>query len=417
MVTGTAPAEPGKVAFVFPGQGSQQPGAGAGLHAASPVFAASVEEVCELFGGLLERPLRDVMFAAPGSGLAGLLDQTCYAQAAIFAVGVALARVLDRLGIRPALAAGHSVGEVTAAHVAGVLTLPDAVRLVAARGRLMQALPPGGAMTAVRAGEEEVTALLAGREGQASVAAVNGPASVVISGQEAVVAQVAGQLAARGRRTRQLRVSHAFHSPLMEPMLAEFAAEAARVKFAVPRIPLAAGVTGQLAAGTEMCCAQYWVDNVRRAVRFGDAVLALRAAGAGIVAEVGPGQVLSGIARDCLDEGGHIVAGPRCAGDGRNRRPWPPWPQRSSSAAAAWTGRPWPVPRRGRSCPGTRSSGSGTGWPPGRAAVPGPPGWTTRAGTRCWAGSWSCPTAAWRPPGGSRWPPSRGWPTTRCTRR
>ena len=310
VVTGQAVAEPGKVAFVFPGQGSQQPGAGAELHAASPVFAASVEEVCELFGGLLERPLREVMFAAPGSGLAGLLDQTCYAQAGIFAVEVALARVLDQLGIRPALAAGHSVGEITAAYVAGVLTLQDAVRLVAARGRLMQALPPGGAMTAVQAGEEEVAALLAGREDQVVVAAVNGPASVVISGREAVVAQVAGQLAARGRRTRQLRVSHAFHSPLMEPMLGEFAAEAARVAYAVPRIPLAAGVSGQLAAGTEMCCAQYWVDNVRRAVRFGEAVLALRAAGAGIVAEVGPGQVLSGIARECLDEDGRIVAGP-----------------------------------------------------------------------------------------------------------
>jgi acyl transferase domain-containing protein/short-subunit dehydrogenase/acyl carrier protein len=310
LVSGRAAAEPGKVAFVFPGQGSQQPGAGAELYAASPVFAASVEEVCELFGGVLERPLRDVMFAVPGSGLAGLFDQTCYAQAGIFAVEVALARMLDRLGIRPALAAGHSVGEVTAAYVAGVMTLPDAVRLVAARGRLMQALPPGGAMIAVQAGEEEVAALLAGREDRAVVAAVNGPASVVISGQEAVVAEVAGQLAARGRRTRRLRVSHAFHSPLMEPMLGEFAVQAARVEYAVPRVPLVSGVTGRLAAGTEMCCAQYWVENVRRAVRFGDAVLALRAAGAGIVAEVGPGQALSGIARDCLDEDGHIVAGP-----------------------------------------------------------------------------------------------------------
>src|SRR5215469_5917913 len=293
VVTGLASAEPGKVAFVFPGQGSQLPGAGAELRAASPVFAACVEEVCELFGGLLERPLGEVMFAAPGSALAGLVDQTCYAQAAIFAVEVGLTRVLDGFGIRPGLAAGHSVGEITAAYVAGVLSLQDAVRLVAARGRLMQALPAGGAMTAVQAGEQEVAALLAGREDQVVVAAVNGPASVVISGQEAVVAQVAGLLAARGRRTRALRVSHAFHSPLMEPMLGEFAAEAARVAYAVPRIPVAAGVSGALAAGTEMCCAQYWVDNVRRAVRFADAVLALRAAGAGIVAEVGPGQVLS----------------------------------------------------------------------------------------------------------------------------
>jgi acyl transferase domain-containing protein len=194
--------------------------------------------------------------------------------------------------------------------VAGVLSLPDACALVAARGRLMQELPAGGAMVAVQASEHEAAELVAGREDQVAVAAVNGPQSVVLSGQAAVVAELARTLAARGRRTRRLPVSHAFHSPLMEPMLARFAQAADRIGYAEPRLAVVSGVTGQLAGPGELSCAGYWLRNVRAAVRFGDAVAALRTAGAQVLAEAGPGGVLSGIAGHCLGEDADLVAGP-----------------------------------------------------------------------------------------------------------
>ncbi|HEV3295458.1 MAG TPA: beta-ketoacyl synthase N-terminal-like domain-containing protein, partial [Streptosporangiaceae bacterium] len=311
VATGVMAGQPGKVVFVFPGQGSQRAGMGAGLAAACPVFAAGLDEVCGLFGGLLEHPLGQVLTAAPGGELAGLIDQAAYAQAGLFAVEVALARTLGWLGAEPHLVAGHSAGEITAAHLAGILSLEDAVRLVAARGQLMQALGPGGAMTAVQASEEEAAALIAGREDQVAIAVVNGPASVVLSGQAQVVAEMAAVLSGQGRRIRPLRVSHGFHSPLMDPMLDQFAEVAAGISYRPPRIEVVSGVTGQLAEAGQMCSAQYWVRNVRQAVRFGDAVLALRAAGAAIITEVGPGQVLSGIAAECLgQDAAQILAGP-----------------------------------------------------------------------------------------------------------
>ncbi|MGW2036276.1 SDR family NAD(P)-dependent oxidoreductase, partial [Streptomyces sp. NPDC001811] len=291
-VLGTA--TDGRLAFLFSGQGSQLPGMGTRLAAAFPAFAAAFEEVAERLAPLLDRPLADVL------GSAELLARTEYTQPALFAVEVALYRLLESFGVRPDLLAGHSVGEFAAAHVAGVLTLEDACTLVAARGRLMQALPEGGAMIAVRATEDEITPLLGDGVG---IAAVNGPASVVVSGP----AGPARALAARFERTRELAVSHAFHSGLMEPMLDEFREVAASLSYGTPRIPLVSTLTGAPAAPQELCTPEYWVRHAREAVRFADAVTALHAAGARHFAEVGPGSALTAAAGECLPDGTPVV--------------------------------------------------------------------------------------------------------------
>ncbi|MYW21770.1 acyltransferase domain-containing protein, partial [Streptomyces sp. SID2955] len=259
-VLGTA--TDGRLAFLFSGQGSQLPGMGSRLAAAFPAFAAAFDEVRAHLDPLLGRPLADVLDSAE------LLARTEYTQPALFAVEVALYRLLESFGVRPDLLAGHSVGEFAAAHAAGVLGLADACTLVAARGRLMQALPEGGAMIAVQAAEDEVAPLLGDGVG---IAAVNGPTSVVVSGP----AGPARALAARFGRTRELAVSHAFHSALMEPMLAEFHEIAASLSYGTPRIPLVSALTGAPAAPDELSAPGYWVRHAREAVRFADAVTAL----------------------------------------------------------------------------------------------------------------------------------------------
>ncbi|WP_243795604.1 type I polyketide synthase [Saccharopolyspora gloriosae] len=293
-----------KLGVLFSGQGAQRAGAGRELAAEFPAFAEALDAVLAELDPHLDRPLRELLFAEPGSPEAALLNQTGHTQPALFAIEVALYRLLESWGVTTGFVAGHSIGEITAAHVAGVFSLPDAAALVAARGRLMQALPEGGAMAAVRATEAEITPLLTE---QVAVAAVNAPGSLVISGVEAEVDEIARQLAEQGRKTTRLTVSHAFHSPLMDPMLNEFRAVVRGLSFGRPQLPVVSNLTGRLATAEELASPEYWVRHVRESVRFADGVRALAADGATVFLELGPDSALCSMAQESLEPDAPVI--------------------------------------------------------------------------------------------------------------
>jgi myxalamid-type polyketide synthase MxaB len=287
-----------RIAFLFTGQGAQYAGMARRLHETQPVFRRILDECAELLRPDLERPLLDVIFS-PGQSL---IDQTAYTQPALFAVEYALARLWISWGVLPQALLGHSVGEYAAACLAGVFSLEDGLRLIARRGRLMQSLPAGGAMAAVMAPAERVLPLVEESRGGLSLAAFNGPESIVVSGREEAVDAALVRLAAQGFAGQRLTVSHAFHSALLDPVLDDFEAAAAAVPSQHPHIPLVSNLTGRLFAEGEKPGGAYWRRHSREAVRFLDGMCTLAAQGIDVFLEVGPAPQLLGLGRKCVPE-------------------------------------------------------------------------------------------------------------------
>ncbi|AIA69933.1 type I polyketide synthase [Pectobacterium atrosepticum SCRI1043] len=287
----------GNVAFLFTGQGAQWPTMGQGLYHQSPVFAHTFDDICQHLDPLLSQPLKTVIFAEQDSADALLLDRTDFTQAALFAFEVALCRTVMHLGVQPDVLIGHSIGEIAAAHIAGVFNLADAATFVATRGRLMESITADGAMVAIEASEAEILPSLQKYKECIAIAAINSPSSVVISGDTDKVLSLAEQWHARGYRTHRLRTSHAFHSPHIDGIVDTLRRTLSTLSLQAPAIPIVSTVTGQQLTNEQACSVEYWANQARSAVRFDAAIQWLEAHNIVVALEVGPDGVLTALGR------------------------------------------------------------------------------------------------------------------------
>ena len=300
-----------KIAFFFTGQGSQYVNMGRQLYEQAPTFREAIHQCEEILSSLeafQEKSLRDILYSeTTDNSDSSLLDETAYTQPVLFAIEYALFKLWESWGIKPDVVMGHSVGEYVAATVAGVFSLEDGLKLISNRGRLMQELPAGGEMVSVMASESQVLETLKAMslEEKVAIAAINGPQSIVISGESESVRAIASNLESAGIKTKQLQVSHAFHSPLMEPMLAEFTAIANQITYERPRIAIVSNLTGTK-ADNSIATAQYWVSHVRQPVKFDQGMKELSEQGYETFLEIGPKPILLGMGRQCLPKGANL---------------------------------------------------------------------------------------------------------------
>jgi len=305
-----------RVAFLFTGQGSQYAGMGRQLFEEQPVFRAALERCAQVLDAELGMPLLELLY--PAEGVPSLLDQTRYTQPALFALEYALACLWQAWGVSPSIVIGHSVGEYTAACLAGVLSLEDALRLIAERGRLMQSLPEGGTMAAVFAPLADLTPLLSDYRATVSVAAVNAPGQTVISGAARDVAAICESLAGRGVRVQRLTVSHAFHSPLVEPILDAFERKASAVPFSAPRLALISNVSGALADAARVTRPSYWREHIRAPVEFARGLASVAAQAPDVCLELGPHPTLLAFAAEAFADPAPLLL-PSLAKNARDR--------------------------------------------------------------------------------------------------